>query len=137
MTAHIKPEQTARSVLDALRRAGARGLTLYDLIDATGLTTSQVRRGLGYLRETLPDLKNSNAVYSYSPRGHLYRTQYDQEAVEAYELMRIAGESTRSYRILTGTVIPHAKQSKAKQIRLLRRHLQLVVDETNDILEPG
>ncbi|MFD3539624.1 hypothetical protein ACFWUQ_08995 [Streptomyces sp. NPDC058662] len=137
MTAHLKPEETARSVFDALQRAGARGLTLGELTDMTSLTIYQVRRGLSYLRETLPELKGGHSVYSYDPHGHLYRTAFLSDVVEAYELMRISGESRRSYRILTGTVIPHARHSKAKQIKILRRHLQLVVEETNDILEPS
>lgn len=136
MTAHLKPEESARRTFDALQRAGMRGLTLPELIHATGLTIYQVRRGLAYLRESLADLKRGEAVYSYDPLDYRYRTAYIPDVVEAYELMRLQGEATRSARVLTGTVIPHAKQSKAKQIRLLRRHLELVVDETHDILEP-
>lgn len=137
MTTYLKKEESARNVADALERAGDRGMTLSELIDATGMTTAQVRRGLAYLKEVIPGLKESTAVFSYDPNGHLYRTAYLPEVVESYELMRLAGEATRSYRILTGTVMPHAKQSRARQIRMLRRHLELVVGESQDLLEPA
>ncbi len=75
-------------------------------------------------------------MYSYDPRTYRYCLEYIPELVEAYELMRIRGESMRTYRMLTGTAIPHAQLSRAKQIRMLRRHLQLVVDDANDILAP-
>ena len=51
--------------------------------------------------------------------------------------MRLKGEAKRSYRVLTGTVLPHAKQSRTKQLRMLKRHLQLVVDDANELLEPA
>ncbi|MFD7015369.1 hypothetical protein [Streptomyces sp. NPDC059928] len=137
MTAYLKPAESAGMVLDALRQAGSRGLTLVEIIHQTSLTVWQVRRGLGFLRESLPDLKDIDGVYSYDPSTHRYCIAYISELVDAYELLRLRGEATRSYRILTGTVIPHARHSRTKQLRMLKRHLQLVVDETNDILEPA
>ncbi|MDF3300061.1 hypothetical protein [Streptomyces tropicalis] len=70
------------------------------------------------------------------PHGHLHRTAFLVDVVEAYEIMWIRSECTRSYRVLTGTVIPHAKNSKARAVRLLRRHLELVVGESEDLLAP-
>ncbi|MFF4952564.1 hypothetical protein [Streptomyces chattanoogensis] len=137
MTAHLKPEDSASMVLDALLRAGKRGLTLDELIDETDLTVSQVRRGLGFLRESMPDLEGVDGVYSYDPITYRYCVSYIPELVEAYELLRLRSEATRSYRILTGTVIPHARHAKTVQLRLLKRHLELVVGETDDILQPA
>jgi hypothetical protein len=137
MTAHQTPEFLARSVFDALQRAGERGLTFGELVETTGLTASQTRRGLGVLREALAEMKGVGAVYSYDPRGHLYRTAYLPDVADTYEIMRLRGEATRSYRLLSGTVLPHARQSRTKQLRMLRRHLQLVVEDTKDILEPA
>ncbi|MBB1258318.1 hypothetical protein [Streptomyces alkaliterrae] len=108
-----------------------------ELIDVTGLTESQVRRGLTVLRESLPGLKDVDGVYSYEPGTHRYHITYVPEVVDSYEIMRLRGEAKRSYRMLTGTILPHAKHSRTKQLRLLRRHLQLIVDEANDILEPA
>lgn len=137
MTAHQRPESLARSVFDALQRAGTRGLTFVELMEETNLTESQVRHGLSILREALAEMKGTDAVYSYAPQGHLYRTAYLPEVAEAYEIMRLSAEATRSYRVLAGTVLPHAKQSRTKQLRMLKRHLQLVVDDAHDILEPS
>ncbi|MER8188406.1 hypothetical protein [Kitasatospora sp. NPDC094015] len=137
MTAHQRPESLARSVFDALQSAGRRGLTFVELMEVTALTTHQVRHGLSVLREALPGMKGTDAVYTYDPHGHVYRTAYLPDIAEAYELMRLSSEATRSYRVLTGTVLPHARQSKAKQLRMLKRHLQLIVDEAKDILEPA
>ncbi|MBD9730358.1 hypothetical protein IGX29_00715 [Streptomyces sp. H28] len=136
MTSHLKREESARRVADALDRAGERGMTLSELTDTTGMTVSQTRAGLAYLKEAIPGLKGSSAIFSYDPHGHLYRTAFIADVVEAYELMRIAGECTRSYRILSGTVIPHTKNSRGRAVRMLRRHLELVVDESHDLLEP-
>ncbi|MFI6808121.1 hypothetical protein ACIBO6_24420 [Streptomyces luteogriseus] len=136
MTAHQRPEFLARSVYDALHKAGTRGLTFVELMDVTGLTESQIRHGLSVLREALPGMKGTDAVYSYDPHGHVYRTAYLPDVAESYEIMRLGGEATRSYRVLTGTVLPHAKQSRTKQLRMLRRHLELVVEDARDILEP-
>ncbi|MBV6700215.1 hypothetical protein KV557_24450 [Kitasatospora aureofaciens] len=137
MTAHQRPEFLARSVFDALQSAGSRGLTFVELMEVTGLTAHQVRHGLSVLREALPGMTGTDAVYTYDPHGHVYRTAYLPDIAEAYELMRLSAEATRSYRVLTGTVLPHARQSRAKQLRMLKRHLQLVVDEAKDILEPA
>ncbi|MEV8324076.1 hypothetical protein [Kitasatospora sp. NPDC056731] len=137
MTAHYRPDFLARSVFDALQMAGKRGLTFGEIIEVTSLTTYQVRHGLSVLREALPEMKETDAVYSYDPHGHVYRLKYIPEVAEAYELMRIGSEATRSFRVLTGTVLPHAKHSHSKQLRMLRRHLQLVVDEARDILAPA
>lgn len=136
MTSHNKQEVNAQRVYDALKASGARGLTLLEIIHQAKLTRYQVRRGMGYMRESLADLKGSGSVYSYDPRTHRYCLEYIPEQVEAYELMRIRGESMRTYRMLTGTAIPHAQLSRAKQIRMLRRHLLLVVEDANDILAP-
>jgi hypothetical protein len=137
MTTHQRPEFLARSVFDALQRARTRGLTFEELMEGTGLTASQVRHGLSILREALPEMKDTGgAVYSYDPHGHVYRTTYLPDVADAYEVMRLRAEATRSYRVLTGTVLPHAKQSRTKQLRMLRRHLQLVVEDAKDILEP-
>jgi hypothetical protein len=81
-------------------------------------------------------MKDTDAVFTYDPHGHVYRIVYLLDVAEAYEIMRLTSEATRSYRVLTDTVLPHAKQSRTKQLRLLRRHLQLVVDDAKDILEP-
>lgn len=136
MTAHQSPEFLAGSVFDALQSASTRGLTFVELMEATNLTAHQTRHGLSILREALPGMKNTDAVFTYDPHGHVYRIVYLPEVAEAYELMRLSSEATRSYRVLTGTVLPHARQSRTKQLRLLRRHLQLVVDDAKDILEP-
>ncbi|MEF9915716.1 hypothetical protein RJT17_37400 [Streptomyces sp. P5-A9] len=135
MTPHLKKEESAQRIADALDVVGERGMTLSELIHTTGMTISQVHYGMSYLREAIPGLKGGQHVYSYDPDGHLYRTAYVPDVVEAYEIMRIAGECTRSYRILTGTVLPHAKTSRTKGIRMLRRHLELVVDESHELLE--
>ncbi|ANZ14821.1 hypothetical protein O1L44_02430 [Streptomyces noursei] len=137
MTAHLRPDSLGQSVFDALQRAGTRGLTFDELMEATNYTESQVEHGLGVMREALAGMKGTDAVYSYDPNGHLYRTAYIPEVAEAYEIMRLKGEATRSLRVLAGTVLPHAKQSRTKELRLLRRHLELVVDEANEILEPA
>lgn len=137
MTTHQRPDFLAGSVFDALRRAGIRGLTFAELMEATNLTASQTRHGLSILREALPGMKGTDAVYSYDPHGHKYRLVYLPDVADAYEVMRLKGEATRSYRVLTGTVLPHAKQSRTKQLRMLRRHLQLVVEDAKELLEPA
>ena len=137
MTAHLRPESLAQSVFDALHRAGTRGLTLIDLMEETSLTENQVRHGLSVLREALADMKGTDAVYTYDPHGHVYRIAYLPEVVEAYEIMRLKAEATRSLRILAGTVLPHAKQARTKQLRMLKRHLTLIVEDAQDILEPA
>ncbi|WP_069628973.1 hypothetical protein [Streptomyces niveus] len=137
MTAHQRPDFLAGSVFDALQRAGTRGLTFTEIMDTTGFTECQTRHGLSILREAIAGMKGTDAVYSYDPHGHVYRTAYLPDVAEAYEIMRLGAEATRSYRVLTGTVLPHAKQSRTKQLRMLRRHLQLVVDDARDILEPA
>jgi hypothetical protein len=91
--------------------------------------------GLPFLRGAIPGLKDSQRVYAYDPNGHLCRTAYVPDTVEAYEIMPISGEATRSYRMLTGTVLPHAKNSCTKAIRMLRRHLGLVVEESHRLLD--
>ncbi|MEU9397735.1 MULTISPECIES: hypothetical protein [unclassified Streptomyces] len=137
MTAHQRPDFLAGSVFDALWRAGVRGYTFAELMEATNLTASQTRHGLSILREALPGMKDTDAVYSYDPHGHVYRLVYLPDVADAYEVMRLKGEAKRSYRVLTGTVLPHAKQSRTKQLRMLKRHLQLVVDDANELLEPA
>ncbi|MGY3056265.1 hypothetical protein ACVWZD_005734 [Streptomyces sp. TE3672] len=136
MTAHQRPEFLAQSVYDALHRAGTRGLTFVELMEETRLTEFQARHGLSVLREAIPGMKGTEAVYTYDPHGHVYRIVYLPDVAESYEIMRLSGEATRSYRVLTGTVLPHAKQSRTKQLRMLKRHLELIVDEAKDILEP-
>ncbi|MGC4998398.1 hypothetical protein [Streptomyces sp. DT195] len=135
MTAYLKREESAQRIADALDTAGERGMTLAELIHATGMTVGQIRYGMGYLREAIAGFKDGQRVYSYDPDGHLYRTAFMPEVVEMYEIMRISGEATRSHRMLTGTVLPHAKTSRTRAIRLLRRHLELVVEESHDLLE--
>ncbi|MFE5868857.1 hypothetical protein ACFQ6V_09405 [Streptomyces roseifaciens] len=137
MTAHLRPEVKGQSVLDALERAGTQGLTFVDIMEETGLTAWQARSGMSFLRESLPELGETHAVFTWDPQDHVYRTAYIAEVAVAYELLRIRGEATRSYRVLTGTCIPHSRLTRSKQIRILQRHLQLVVEETNDILEPS
>ncbi|MGW1840673.1 hypothetical protein [Streptomyces sp. NPDC002067] len=136
MTQHLKREESAQRIADALDVAGERGMTLSEIMDATGMTICQVRYGMAYLREAIPGFKDgSQCVYSYDAYGHLYRTAYVPDVVEIYEIQRIAGENTRSYRVLTGTVLPHTKNNRTKALRLLRRHLELVVEESKDLLE--
>lgn len=135
MTTYLKREESAQRIVDALDIAGERGMTLSELIHSTGMTIGQIRYGMGFLREAIAGFKDSQRVYSYDPNGHLYRTAYVPDVVEAYEIMRISGEATRSYRMLTGTVLPHAKNSRTKAIRMLRRHLELVVEESHDLLD--
>lgn len=105
-------------------------------MEATNLTAWQTRHGLSILRESLPGMTGTDAVYTYDPHGHLCRLEYIPEVAEAYEIMRITAEATRSYRILTGTVLPHYRHGRNKQIRLLRRHLEVVVEDARDILSP-
>ncbi|MEU2354576.1 hypothetical protein ABZ599_16675 [Streptomyces misionensis] len=136
MTAHQRPDFLAQSVFDALWRAGVSGYTFAELMETTNLTASQTRHGLSILREALPGMRDTDAVYSYDPHGHVYRLVYLPDVADAYEVMRLKGEAKRSYRVLTGTVLPHAKQSRTKQLRMLKRHLQLVVDDANELLEP-
>ncbi len=136
MTAHLRAEVTAQGVFDVLHRAGARGLSFAEVMDETGYTACQVRYGMSYLRESLPELKGSN-VFTYDIRDRVYRIVYIPDVAESYELIGIRSEATRSYRVLTGTVIPHAKHSSAKQLRIIKRHLELIVDEVEDILAPA
>ncbi|MEU9263117.1 hypothetical protein AB0D73_33875 [Streptomyces sp. NPDC048215] len=135
MTRHLKKEESAQRLVDALDVAGERGMTLSELTHATGMTIPQVRYGMAYLREAIAGLKGTQRVYSYDPDGHVYRTAYLPDIVESYEIMRIADEATRSHRMLAGTVIPHGKNSRTRGIRMLRRHLELVVEESHDLLE--
>ncbi|MCF3143792.1 hypothetical protein [Streptomyces platensis] len=137
MTAHQRPEVLAQAVYDALERAGNRGLSLEEIMGETGYTESQTRRGISLLRESIPQLKGSDAVYTYDPAENVYRTVYIPEVAEMYEILRMRGEATRSYRVLTGTILPHSRKSKAKQLRTLKRLYEFVVDETNEMLEPA
>ncbi|MFD5563811.1 hypothetical protein [Kitasatospora griseola] len=137
MTAYQRAEVSAQMVKDALDRAGTRGLTFTELVEDTGLTPSQVRYGMAYLRESLAGLKNSSAVFTYDPRDNVYRTEYIPEVADYYEILRLQGDATRTLRMLAGTVIPHSKLARTKQVRLLRRHLEVVVEDTKDILAPA
>ncbi|MCG0065980.1 hypothetical protein L0F81_22230 [Streptomyces tricolor] len=137
MTAHQRPEVLAQAVFDALQRAGMRGMSLAELIGETGYTKSQVRRGIALLRESLPGLKGTDAVYTWDPSDRVYRTFYLPEVAEVYEILRMRSEATRSARVLTGTIIPHARKSRSKQLRMLKRHYEFVVEEATELLEPA
>ncbi|MEU3748137.1 MULTISPECIES: hypothetical protein [Streptomyces] len=136
MTAHQPAELSAQMVKDALDRAGTRGLTFDELVEDTGLTYYQVRYGISFLRESLADLKDSDAVFTYDPREHVYRIVYIPEVAELYEVFRLQGEATRTLRMLAGTVIPHSKLARTKAVRLMRRHLEVVVEDAKDLLAP-
>lgn len=137
MTAHQRPEVLAQAVLDALDRAGVRGMNLLELMGETGYTKSQVKHGISVLRESLPGVKGSDAVYTWDPTDRVYRTSYLPAVAEIYEILRMRSEATRSSRVLTGTIIPHARKSRSKQLRMLKRHYEFVVDEATDLLEPA
>ncbi|MEV8586693.1 hypothetical protein AB0424_07070 [Streptomyces sp. NPDC051180] len=136
MTAHLRAEVTAQMVKDALDEAGTRGLTFDELVEETGLTTHQIRYGMACLRESLAGLKGSEAVYTYDPRENVYRTQYIPEVADLYEILRLQGEATRTLRMLAGTVIPHSKLARTKAVRLMRRHLEVAVEDAKDLLTP-
>lgn len=137
MTAHQRPEVLAQAVLDALDRTGSRGLSLLELMGETGYTKSQVKRGIAVLRESLPSVKGSDAVYTWDPTDRVYRSFYMPQVAEIYEILRMRSEATRSSRVLTGTIIPHARKSRSKQLRMLKRHYEFVVDEATELLEPA
>ncbi|MFE4176821.1 hypothetical protein ACFRR7_33065 [Streptomyces sp. NPDC056909] len=87
-------------------------------------------------------MRGTDAVYSYDPHGHVYRTAYVPDPAEAYDIkaydiMSLGVEATRGFRGPRRYGPPARQAAPPNQMRMLRRHLRLVVEDTTDILEPA
>lgn len=92
------------------------GLNTKQLVMATGLTRSQVRRGLVYLRRVLAAQHKTPLIWT---RMDGYRLGPDEPDLIAYERAQFRTELTRISRFITATIAPHLDTAPADSWILL------------------
>ncbi len=105
MRGPLKPAVSADRIRVALFEARPAGLTGRQLVAATDLSVSQLRRGLAELRdiaaaEGLPPL-----IWTHTDG---YQFCGDPLELEAYERALFRRKLTEIGRLITGTIAPHA-----------------------------
>lgn len=101
----LAPNVSGQRVRVALIEAQPAGLHMPQLIKATELTKSQVRRGIAHLRDTAAELGLTPLIWD---RKHGYRFSSNPDDWLAYELRSFHKEMTAIQRIVTGCVVPHS-----------------------------
>jgi hypothetical protein len=89
----------------ALVEARPAGLTLKQLVAATGLSAYQVSRGILWIKETAATEHLTPLIWT---RRDGYRFPSDPADWIAYERAQFKAALTRVGRLLSGTVTPHA-----------------------------
>ncbi|GAA4990072.1 hypothetical protein GCM10023205_71690 [Yinghuangia aomiensis] len=113
----LPPNVSGQRVRVALMEARPTGLHMHQLIRASELTRSQVRRGISYLRDTATELDLTPLIWD---RRHGYRFSADPEDWAAYELRQFRKELSFIRRIVTGCVLPHQQQRpEDKAVKLM------------------
>jgi len=89
----------------ALVEARPAGLSLRQLVAATGLSAYQVRKGILWIKEVAAQEHLTPLIYTARDG---YRFPTDPADWIAYERAQFAAALTRISRLLSGTVTPHA-----------------------------
>ena len=98
----------AEQVMVALLEAHPVGLSTKQIAAVTDLTTSQIRRGLAYIREHLAGEHNAPLIWTWKDGYRLAKEPADLEDLVRFELGQFHAEVTRMTRFVKGTIDPHS-----------------------------
>lgn len=105
----------------ALMEARPSALTTAQLVSATKMSQSQVRRGLIYLRTVLAAQHGTPLIWT---RGEGYRLCPELDELVGYERAQFRRNLTQISRLITATIEPHyAWMPDDDWIRLVREQL--------------
>ncbi|ANZ35940.1 hypothetical protein BBK82_07455 [Lentzea guizhouensis] len=117
LPAHVCGEQVRMALMEARPSA----LTLAQLVSATKMSLSQVRRGLVYLREVLASQHGTPLIWT---PGEGYRLSPELDDLIAYARAQFRRNLTQISRLITATIEPHYSWMPDDDwIRLVREQL--------------